>query len=53
MLELGLRDHTPARLTYQSITGKIHKQCIFKEQIDFQSTHQPYFRRYTHETKLK
>mgnify|MGYP001800693687 CR=1 FL=1 len=35
MLEQGLRDHTPARLTYPSITGKIHDQYIFKEQIDF------------------
>ena len=34
MLEQGLRDHIPARLTYQSIIGKIHHQYIFKEQID-------------------
>ena len=34
MLEQELRDHTPARLAYQSITGKIHDQYIFQEQID-------------------
>ena len=34
MLEQGLRDHTPARPAYQSITGKIRHRYILKEQID-------------------